>query len=734
MELFILGCMIPIVLGVCVLLVGAGPRACPGAGNHRVGLPNAVFPRLGSRLPLQAAPWIAAFGVWLGCGIAAVPVISTLAGHVPEALQIAWNMPGGSLSFGLDGLSAFFCLPILLVSPLAALYGCTYLAHEKKPLGPVSFFYNVLTASMLLLLAARNGLLFLILWEIMAISSFFLVIFDDEHAHVRQAGWTYLFAAHLGTGALLVMFALLGAQAHSLDFDLMAKAALSPTLAGILFALAVVGFGTKAGFIPLHVWLPEAHPAAPSHVSALMSGVMIKTGIYGLLRALTLLGSPSAAWGWTLVIIGLVSGILGVAFALAQHDLKRLLAYHSVENIGIIALGIGAGLLGIVWQQPILTVLGFSGGILHVLNHAVFKSLLFLGAGAVVHSTGTRDIDHLGGLIKSMRWTAVTFVIASAAISGLPPFNGFVSEFLIYIAGFSGVRAGAPGTVILAIAVGGGLAMIGGLAAACFAKAFGVVFLGAPRSSHATHAEEVGAAMRWPMAALAAACLGIGLLAPAVVKLVLPAVSVVCSVPVTASRSTGILPVSSMGVPPMNMPDHHGQDARDTHGRDAHATETPYGVTTNESVTTALGSLTSIVHVSAALLLLAMGLLLVRRYLPRGREETATGTWDCGYARPTARMQYTASSFAQPLTDLFKILLRTRKQSDAPSGFFPLRATFETHTPDAAREHVFAPLLRLIDRALSPIRRMQHGRIHEYLLYIALVLILLLIWKAGGRP
>ncbi len=670
MELFILGCLIPMVLGVCVL----------GAGRSK------------------AAPWIAAFGVWLGCGIATVPVISTLAGHVPQALQIAWNMPGGSLTFALDGLSAFFCLPILLVSPLAALYGCTYLAHEKKPLGPASFFYNVLTASMLLLLAARNGLLFLILWEIMAISSFFLVIFDDEHAHVRQAGWTYLFAAHLGTGALLVMFALLGAQAHSLDFDLMAKAALSPTLAGILFALAVVGFGTKAGFMPLHVWLPEAHPAAPSHVSALMSGVMIKTGIYGLLRALTLLGSPSAAWGWTLVIIGLVSGILGVAFALAQHDLKRLLAYHSVENIGIIALGIGTGLLGIVWQQPIVTVLGFGGGILHVLNHAVFKSLLFLGAGAVVHSTGTRDIDHLGGLIKSMRWTAVTFVIASAAISGLPPFNGFVSEFLIYVAGFSGVRAGAPGTVILAIAVGGGLAMIGGLAAACFAKAFGVVFLGEPRSSHATHAEEVGAAMRWPMAVLAAACLGIGLLAPAMVKLVLPAVSVVCSVPVRAYE------------------------------------ETPYGVTTNEPVTTALGSLTSVVHVSAALLLLAMGLLLVRRYLPRGREETATGTWDCGYARPTARMQYTASSFAQPLTDLFKIFLGTRKHSDAPSGFFPLRATFETHTPDAARERVFAPLLHLIDRALSPIRRMQHGRIHEYLLYIALVLILLLIWKAGGRP
>jgi formate hydrogenlyase subunit 3/multisubunit Na+/H+ antiporter MnhD subunit len=671
MGVFILGCIIPVVLGA-------------GAG-----FPNAIYRVWGPFLGIgrsKAAPWIAAFGVWLGCGIVAVPVIAALAGHAPAALQIAWNMPGGSLTFGLDGLSAFFCLPILLVSPLAALYGCQYLAHEKKPLGPASFFYNVLTASMLLLLAARNGLLFLVIWELMAISSFFLVVFDDEHAHVRQAGWTYLIAAHIGTGALLVMFALLGRQADSLDFDLMAKAALSPTMATILFILAVIGFGTKAGFIPLHVWLPEAHPAAPSHVSALMSGVMIKTGIYGLLRILTLLGHPSAAWGWTLVIIGLVSGILGVAFALAQHDLKRLLAYHSVENIGIIALGLGAGLLGVSWNQPALAVLGFGGGILHVLNHAVFKSLLFLGAGAVVHSTGTRDIDHLGGLIKSMRWTALTFVIASAAISGLPPFNGFISEFLIYVAAFTGVRAGAAGTVILAIVIGGGLAMIGGLAAACFAKAFGVVFLGEPRSSHATHAEEVGAAMRWPMAILAAACLGIGLFAPAVVKMVLPAVRVMAGV-------TSLV----------------------------------------EPVTVATGSLMTIVHLSAALLLLALGLLLVRRYLPRGKEETATGTWDCGYARPMPRMQYTASSFAQPLTDLFAIFLRTRKHGTAPDGFFPQRATFETHTPDAAREYLFAPLFRLIDRALSPLRRMQHGRIHEYLLYIALVLVLLLIWKAGGR-
>jgi len=247
----------------------------------------------------RTASWVATAGVWIGCAMALVPVVATLAGRVPRPLQIAWSMPGGSLSFGLDGLSAFFCLPILIVAPLAALYGCAYLAHEKKSLGSVLCFYNILVASMLLLTAARNGLLFLVLWEIMAISSFFLVVFDDEHAHVRQAGWTYLVATHIGTAALLVFFALLGRQANSLEFDAMTGAKLAPALANVLFVLAVIGFGSKAGFIPLHVWLPEAHPAAPSHVSALMSGVMIKTGIYGLLRALTLLGTPPAAWGWT---------------------------------------------------------------------------------------------------------------------------------------------------------------------------------------------------------------------------------------------------------------------------------------------------------------------------------------------------------------------------------------------------------------------------------------------------
>ncbi len=269
--------------------------------------------------------------------------------------------------------------------------------------------------------------------------------------------------------------------------------------------------------MPLHVWLPEAHPAAPSHVSALMSGVMIKTGIYGLMRAFTFLGTPPLWWGWGLVAIGLSSGVLGVLFALAQHDLKRLLAYHSVENIGIIALGLGVGLLGMSTGSAVLMVLGFGGALLHVLNHALFKGLLFLGAGAVVHGTGTREIDHLGGLLKRMPWTAAAFLIGAVAISGLPPLNGFLSEFLIFFGAFKGGISTSGPVAVPLLAVIAGLALIGGLAVACFTKAFGIVFLGEPRSEHVSRAHEVDWTMRLPMLMLAAACVGIGLFAPVMV-------------------------------------------------------------------------------------------------------------------------------------------------------------------------------------------------------------------------
>jgi formate hydrogenlyase subunit 3/multisubunit Na+/H+ antiporter MnhD subunit len=347
-----------------------------------------------------------------GCLIAIVPILkSILYGNV-ETVHLVWDIPYGSFFLKLDPLSAFFLLPIFVLSALAAVYGKEYLMayRNEKWLGISWFFFNLLIASMAMVCLAHNAILFLIAWEAMALSSFFLVAFEYEKEDVRKASWIYMVASYLGTACLLPMFLILGTGANSLDFDIFSKS-LSPQMAGLCFILALVGFGTKAGIMPFHVWLPVAHPAAPSPESAIMSGVMIKTGIYGLVRTLTFLGTPPMWWGWLLVTIGIVSGVLGVLYALAQHDLKRLLAYHSVENIGIIIIGLGVGIIGWSANMPVVAALGFAGGLLHVVNHALFKGLLFLGAGSVLHSTHTLEIDHLGGLIKKMPYTALFFLV-----------------------------------------------------------------------------------------------------------------------------------------------------------------------------------------------------------------------------------------------------------------------------------------------------------------------------------
>ena len=487
-----------------------------------------------------------------------------------------------------------------------------------------------------------------------------------------------------GRGPVVAFFLLLARETGSMDFNVWAAQGIHTSgLAGILFLLAVVGFGAKAGFMPLHVWLPEAHPAAPSHVSAVMSGVMIKTGIYGLVRAFTFLGAPPMWWGWALIAIGVTSGVLGVLFALAQHDLKRLLAYHSVENIGIIALGLGVGLLGMSARSPLLMVLGFGGGLLHVLNHALFKGLLFLGAGAVLHGAGTHEIDLLGGLLKRMPWTALTFLIGAVAISGLPPLNGFVSEFLIFLGAFQGGISTGGDIAVPLLSVIAGLALIGGLAAACFTKAFGIVFLGEPRSDHVLHAQEAGWTMRLPMVILAVACVLVGLLAPHVVG----------SLQTVLGNLTG----------------------------------QPFDVV-GENLAVATRPLGWVVLGAVLFLLLVAALAWLRRGLLAGRRVETGATWGCGYARPTPRMQYTASSFAQPLTDLFRPLLGTRKTISGPRGIFPTDAALSTVTPDLSREEMYRPIFERVNEWLSQVRWLQHGKVQLYVLYLAVTLILLLVW------
>ena len=620
-----------------------------------------------------------------GAVLAVIAASTALWTGAESSIRMAWQVPFASFYIAIDPLSAFFIITISLVCALAAIYGTSYLDpyRGRKNLGAAWCFFNLLFASMLLVVVSRNGMLFLIAWEAMSLSSFFLVMFEHEKPEVREAGWVYLIAAHVGQACLMFLFILLGGQNSSLDFDRFTTP-MGAAAAGTLFILAIAGFGAKAGFLPLHVWLPDAHPAAPSHVSAVMSGVMIKTGIYGIVRIVSLLGMPPQWWGWTLLIIGAVSGVMGVLFALAQHDIKRLLAYHSVENIGIITIGLGLWLLGVSINSPALAALGLMGGLLHVLNHAIFKSLLFFGAGAVAHATGTRDMDLMGGLQKKMPRTALAFGIGAAAICGLPPLNGFVSEFLIYIGAFGIVaRAGAlggpmAGGLIALTALG----LIGGLAAACFAKVFGIVFLGEPRSEGSAGAHEAPGSMLFAMTALAVLCVALGLAGPLSVRFITP------------------VAVQLLG----NAQVHEISDL-------------------------ASGILLKVSIACGTLIIISGFFWALRRILLSGRVNTAGPTWDCGYAAPTSRMQYTASSFAWPVIGMFQWIVRPKLHAGIRKGLFPNYADLSSHTDDIFRKRLFAPIFRSISRMAQAIHVLQEGRNQLYVLYIAITILVLLLVK-----
>jgi len=618
-------------------------------------------------------------------------VFSFISGPV-ESTGFALSTPSGSFALGIDFLSALFAIPVLVISSLCAIYGIGYLKpFEESGKDTARFwsFFNLLSGSMLLVTVSRNALLFLLGWEVMAVSSFFLVMFEAGKESVRKAGWTYLVATHLGTACLLVLFSMLS-SGGSMNFSDLALPDGTAFGAGVAFVLAMTGFGAKAGFVPLHVWLPEAHPSAPSNVSAVMSGVMIKTGIYGILRFLLFLGFPPAWWGWVILLTGILSGIAGVLFALAQHDIKRLLAYSSVENIGIIAIGLGLGFLGVSYRIPAMAYLGFVGAILHTLNHSVFKSLLFMGAGSVVRETGCKQLDRLGGLMKRMPSTGISFLTGSAAISGFPPLNGFISELIIYLAAFSGLTAGTGASSSAALAgllAAGSLALTGGLALACFTRAFGIVFLGEPRSSCAENARETAGSMRFSMWFLSAACIVLGLAGPVLLEFLWPAAGFLC----------------------------HG------FGYYPEGVSSPLFKNTLEMVTL----------VSASLILGTAVLFRAKTILLSRRRVTAAPTWDCGYSSPVPSMQYTASSFAEPVIRLFGKSLGTRQSFREPGGLFPGKSSFSSETPDMYREKLYRPVFERMERLFSSLRMIQHGRVNLYILYIVAALFSLLVWKLG---
>jgi hydrogenase-4 component B len=636
-----------------------------------------ALPSLSRRRPLAGE---AAFRIVFGaaCGLGAVPAIASLAGASHADVHLRAAVPGGPWVFGVDALSALFLLAIFLAGGTSAIYGITYLGPERGRRGVAAahFLTALMVAALVLVVTARAAVPFLIGWEVMAVAAFLLIVFEHERPEVRRAGLVYLGATHAGTLALFALFAAWGDGAADLTFaSLAAQAPDLPAGGAVILVLGLFGFGMKAGMVPLHFWLPEAHAAAPSHVSALMSGVVIKMGIYGLFRTVVLMGSPPAWYGWVLVAIGALSGILGVVWALAQHDLKRLLAFHSVENIGIILLGLGAGTLGVAYGESVVAVLGFAGAALHTLNHALFKSLLFLGAGSVVHGAGTREMDRLGGLAVRMPRTAAAFLVGAAAIVGLPPLNGFVSEWLVFL---SLVQTGGTALPLrLAVIASAALGLIGALALACFAKVFGIVFLGLPRTAQAGAARESSRGMVVPLFVLAAACILIGLL---------PIVAVRAAVRVAAiaagSGNTGAVDYGMAAASPM----------------------------------------TAFALALAGALILAW--LLRRRVWPL-RDAAATVTWGCAYPAPTPRMQYTSSSFAAPLLSSWSAVssVRTHRTHGALS----------THPIEPVLEGVLRPMLRFVISGAALLRPLQRGRLTQYLLYIGLaVLSLLLYLLAAG--
>ncbi len=645
---------------------------------------------LASLIPGQDArhSWLGrltALAALAACAIGAVAAGHTLVTGATADLHATWSVPGGSFALHVDALAALFLLPVFVLGGLGIVYGREYwrLPDGRQPRIAWAWYYVFLWAMALVVLAS-NAVLFLFAWEAMSVAAFFLVAHDDEEPEVRHAAWMFLIAAHIGTAFLLVMFAVLGRGVETLDFADLNGAAHGGVAAGAVTLLALAGFGTKAGLVPGHVWLPAAHPAAPSHVSAVLSGAMLKTGIYGVLRVYALLPQTPAWAGWLLIGAGMASGILGILFALGQSDLKRLLADSSIENLGLITMAVGVGIAGREEGLDTVAALGFSAALLHVLNHALFKGLLFLAAGAVVHATGTRNMRELGGLLRAMPWTGSLFLLGSAAIIALPPFNGFVSEFLLFLAAFKGLGASEPGVVAAMAAVIAGLGVIGGLAAMAYLKA-ALVFLGQPRSARVEHAQDPGRGMRAAMLVLAAGCLAIGIAPFAAVSFVHRAAAV-------------------------------------AGGLDAAAVDREVA---------ASGILTRVALVTGVAMTVTILAWLIRAGLLARRPVGRSAVWSTAYLAPSPRQQYSGASLAQPLLGLYWRILRPVRTGGPPVGYFPVQAAFAIDTPGLFRERLFLPAFRGVERVALKLRWLQHGRVQLYLLNIAVTLVVLLIWKLG---
>jgi len=595
-------------------------------------------------------------------------------------------LPGIALTWQVDGLSIFFGLVIATISIVTSVYAVGHGRHQHSFRGSAAL-YAAFIISMLAVVVAADAFTFLLAWETMSLVSFALVLTEHHRESVRQAGWVYLTMTHTATAFIVAAFLLLARETGSLAFaDWTARAAmLDSGTASLILAFGLVGFGTKAGMIPLHVWLPRAHPVAPAHVSALMSGVMIKLGIYGLVRlSFEWLPVGPAWWGALILALGAASAVLGVLYALMQHDLKRLLAYHSVENIGIILIGLGTALVARSLELGAVVAIALAAALFHVANHATFKALLFMGAGAIDSGAGTRELERLGGLLRRMPFTGLCFLIGSAAIAGLPPLNGFASEWLTYQSLLSLGRAALEPQIALAplLAVGA-LALTTALALACFVKAFGVAFLGIPRSAHATAAKEVGPLERVAMATLAVACVALGLGAAPVASLI------GALVPAAAFSADSV----ALGL------------ATPVAGR--------------------------LVAPGLATTLIVLGALAVA--VPRilGPIRTrVVSTWACGIELHPIN-EYTSVAFAKPIRLMFRDIVRPVREIGVvhrAGTRFVASVHYHSYIAPVFERYVYGAITTGLVAVAQVVRRAQNGSLQTYLAYLfAAVLIALVL-------
>ncbi len=621
-----------------------------------------------------------------GLAALAAGLIALLHGDAGTAV-LPFGLPWLPWQIRLDALSGFFLCVIGIISLAVGIYAPGYVRgfeHGHDSLPALGGFTGLFLTGMQLVVLADSAFLFMVAWELMSLSSYFLVAFHHDHAANRRAAMLYLLMAHIGGLAILLGFGVLASFGGNFSFDAMRAAELTPGWASIAFVLAFFGFGLKAGLVPLHAWLPEAHPVAPSHISALMSGVMLKVAVYGFIRLVfDLIGQYQWQWGVVVLAIGSISALLGVLYALMQHDLKRVLAFSSVENIGIVFTGLGLALLYMATGNEVLAVVAFVAALYHSLNHALFKGMLFMGAGAILHSAGERDLERMGGLLRRMPWTGLFFLVGCIAISGLPPFNGFVSEWLTFQAALQAwhLESGVLRSIVAIAAAM--LALTGALAAACFVRVYGVAFLGQARSRAVRRARPVPLGMRAGQGLLALLCLLLGILPTAFIGML------------------NEVPRQILG---------HGLTQATAHGW---LWLTP--------VSPRIASY-SAPHVAVALFItLTLGLWLLGRGIRRVRR---CGAWDCGFAPPGPGMQYTATAFAQPVRRVFGLLFHLNEGVESnPDG----KKRYVLQVSDRAWGMFYQPVARAVEKTARKVTRLQSGSVRVYLGW-SLMTLLVLLW------